>query len=96
MGSDDNPQNVLVVLFVALFVGVLITYFLSRRLPHAPYTVVIFIAGLIISAIFGDGNTHGVLDSSLETWEVSCPLCPCAVPVPVLTPVPVCSISTRN
>eukprot|EP01039_Chlorochromonas_danica_P001852 gene1852-2026_t len=73
MSSDSDPENDLVVLFVAVFCGAVVTYFLSRYFPKAPYTVIVFLAGIIISAIFGNAATGGDLNKSLKSWEYISP-----------------------
>lgn len=66
---SDSPENTLVVLFFALAIGAVITFCLSRYLPDAPYTVVVFAAGIIFAAIFGDGTSQGAINESLVDWE---------------------------
>ena len=65
-----HPANELVIifLFVSLTIGTLVTYFLSR-FSRVPYTVVIFLIGIIWAIGFSYTDHSDILYISLQTWD---------------------------
>jgi NhaP-type Na+/H+ or K+/H+ antiporter len=67
--AEDSPEVILVMLFVSLFCGTIITYVLSRFYPDFPYTVVIFGLGILFSVVFDAVHTKDVMKESLTRWD---------------------------
>ena len=65
--STQDPEIVLLFMFVGLFVGSVVTYLLSRYAKGIPYTVVIFVIGAV-SAVIDQYSTVPVLGDSLDLW----------------------------
>lgn len=65
--SSQDPEIVLLFMFVGLFVGSVVTYLLSRYAKGIPYTVVIFVIGAV-SAVIDQYSTVPVLGDSLDLW----------------------------
>eukprot|EP01031_Cornospumella_fuschlensis_P037399 gene37399-45416_t len=63
--SDLESTDVLLFLFFGLGIGILVTQILSHWEDTVPYTVVIFVIGVIFSATDGHKNTFG---KSVDQW----------------------------
>eukprot|EP01031_Cornospumella_fuschlensis_P035805 gene35805-43429_t len=63
--NDLESTDVLLFLFFGLGIGILVTQILSHWEDTVPYTVVIFVIGVIFSATDGHKNTFG---KSVDQW----------------------------
>lgn len=69
MSSEINPDVAFCFLFIALLLGAIVTFLLSRYAPELPYTVVLFLIGIIFSLSFARVNDGNVLKSSILLWD---------------------------
>jgi F0F1-type ATP synthase assembly protein I len=65
--SEKSPQIFLLFMFVGLFVGSVITYILTRYAKGFPYTVIIFLVG-ILAAVIDNYSAVTVIGNSLDMW----------------------------
>ena len=65
--SVQEPEIVLLFMFIGLFVGSVVTYLLSRYAKGLPYTVVIFVIGAAC-AVIDQYSSVPVLGASLDLW----------------------------
>ena len=59
-------------MFVGLFIGAVITYVLSRAAPNLPYTVVVFVFGILLG-LGVEYSDFGVLGESVDMWSLISP-----------------------
>jgi NhaP-type Na+/H+ or K+/H+ antiporter len=64
-----ESQIMIVFLFLALFVGAVVTFLLSRYAPGLPYTVVVFACGAGLAIMFAPVDKHDVLKESERLWN---------------------------
>jgi nitrate reductase gamma subunit len=68
-GKGETDSELLILfLFFGAFLGAITTQFLSRHAPGLPYTVVVFIEGLILAALC-DNLDLGHLKDSVDAWS---------------------------
>jgi hypothetical protein len=65
--SSSDPELLIVFLFVGALIGALTTHFLSRYAPGVPYTVIVFVEGVILAAI-ADNTAAGNFKDSINAW----------------------------
>ena len=64
--ESSNAVEILCFLFFSLFLGVVVTYLLSRYVSNLPYTVVVFVIGVI----FGVAHViNPTLIESIDIWN---------------------------
>lgn len=66
--SNQNPEVVVLFLFFGLTLGGLISYLLPRFRTGMPYTVVVFLLGIIIAIIENFSSGTDTLKLSIEEW----------------------------
>ena len=66
-----EPQGAILFLYFELIIGVLSTYFISRITSAIPYTILLFLQGIIIAIVHNytvNDNNDNLLVSLLR-WE---------------------------
>lgn len=69
MSTSAEPENVIVFLFVSLFMGVLVTFALTRILPIVPYTAILFALGILFAFLLTGKHTENDLSESMQLWN---------------------------
>jgi NhaP-type Na+/H+ or K+/H+ antiporter len=64
--EDEDP---LLYLFFAIFIGAGVTYVISRYATELPYTVSVFILGVILAVSFNHASDTDLLKISISQWE---------------------------
>jgi NhaP-type Na+/H+ or K+/H+ antiporter len=69
--NEANPDQVVIIcfMFTGLLIGCFITYLLSQYAPQVPYTVVVFLIGIILSVLTLYVNLL-VLEESINLWNL--------------------------
>jgi phosphate starvation-inducible membrane PsiE len=68
-GERESESELLILfLFFGAFLGAITTQFLTRHAPGLPYTVVVFIEGLVLAALC-DNLDLGHLKESVDAWS---------------------------
>ena len=67
---ENDPEIVIVFLFLSLVIGTVITYLISRYawISDLPYTVVIFLVGVIFGLVHED--PYSAIGQSIAMWYV--------------------------
>lgn len=65
---EAESQLLILFLFLGTFLGAITTQVLTRYAPGVPYTVVVFIEGLILAALC-DNFDLGHLKESVDAWS---------------------------
>lgn len=68
--ASSDPENVIVFLFVSLFMGAVITFVLTRIFPVLPYTVVVFAMGILFAFLLTGDHVNNALSQSLALWNL--------------------------
>jgi NhaP-type Na+/H+ or K+/H+ antiporter len=64
-----EDEVIFCLLFLAIFLGAVASYTISRYAPNLPYTVVLFIIGIFIALIFSNRHTDDSLSHSVHIWK---------------------------
>lgn len=68
--QDRHDAEVLLVfMFCGMFIGALVTLVLSRMKSSVPYTVVVFLVGVLLSCILDTTLDFGRFEDSVESWR---------------------------
>ena len=69
--ENSHPEEVLLFLFTALALGSLVTWFLSRYPIGVPYTVIIFVCGILFSVWANASGLEDFGDSERQCTVIS-------------------------
>ena len=69
VSAEPESQDMILFLFIAFFLGAIITYVLSRFAPDLPYTVVVFACGALITVAFDPISDDNLLKKSMLMWD---------------------------
>lgn len=69
MSTHAADEDILLLLFLSIFIGAIFTYFISRYLTELPYTVAVFSIGLIFAISFHTVSEDDLLKISVAQWE---------------------------
>lgn len=67
--QNASSYNSLCFLFIALFCGAVITYTLSRLKSDLPYTVIVFLFGILVSFCIQFVSDRDTLKQSIHMWD---------------------------
>lgn len=67
-GADKSPEVLVLFMFVGLALGTIITYLLTRFKTGLPYTVVVFMVGIIIAVIDHFSPNTPTIGPSINQW----------------------------
>lgn len=65
--ESTDPELIIVFLFFGALLGATTTQILTRFAPGVPYTVVVFLEGIVIAAI-NDNSDLGDFGKSVDAW----------------------------
>eukprot|EP01033_Poteriospumella_lacustris_P024794 gene24794-gene21580 len=65
----QSPEDATIFIFLSLLLGIVVTYALTRTIPVLPYTVIVFILGILLALLLTDQNSHDSLSESVQIWN---------------------------
>ena len=69
LSKGEGPEVLLVFMFCGMLLGALITHVLSRTQLNVPYTVVVFIVGVLLFVVIDKCGDFGQLEDSVRRWK---------------------------
>lgn len=67
--KGEGPEVLLIFMFCGMVLGALITHILSRTQMNVPYTVVVFIVGVLLFVIIDKCGDFGQAEDSIRRWK---------------------------
>jgi NhaP-type Na+/H+ or K+/H+ antiporter len=65
----DEPEVAFAFLFLAITVGVFVSYLISRYWPDFPYTVILFAIGIILSFFKEYSTVNNIFIQTFDIWD---------------------------
>ena len=65
----QSPEDATIFIFLSLLLGIVVTYALTRTIPVLPYTVIVFILGILLAFLLTDQSSHDSLSESVQIWN---------------------------